>query len=353
MKTILLSAFTLLCLGASAQSSLDSLFSKSLVSGVQLQYIDGNKIQNYFYGNPRPDREAGINGQTIFQAASLSKTVLAYITLRLCDRKILSLDTPLSRYFNYPRIKADTAAARITARMVLHHVSGLPNWAANPSSDAWINSPLKTNFTPGSSWAYSGEGFMYLQFAIEQLTQQSLDTLARQEVFVPLQMTQSSFIWQESYDPVGAYGHNAQGQPTGRAGFAKASGAFSLYTTATDFSRFVQALMRGRGLTKKMHRQMLNNRVGVKRANAPGGESVSHIFWGLGLAIQENENGTAIWHWGNNGDFKCFFFAFPKQKKSLVYLTNSENGLKVMKEVLNHFLGKQNWWADKWLEEDF
>ena len=81
--------------------------------------------------------------------------------------------------------------------MVLSHGTGLPNWGGEQ---------LTLQFEPGTAYGYSGEGFVYLQKAIERATGQSLEALARREVFEPLGMTRSSYIWQERFEGNAAYG---------------------------------------------------------------------------------------------------------------------------------------------------
>ena len=60
----------------------------------------------------------------------LSKPVFAYLVLRLADRRELDLDRPLLDMLEYPRLAQDPRARSITARTVLSHATGLPNWAA-------------------------------------------------------------------------------------------------------------------------------------------------------------------------------------------------------------------------------
>ena len=75
--------------------------------------------------------------------------------------------------------------------MVLSHGTGLPNWGGER---------LTLQFEPGTAYGYSGEGFVYLQKAIERATGQSLEALARREVFEPLGMARSSYVWQERFE---------------------------------------------------------------------------------------------------------------------------------------------------------
>jgi hypothetical protein len=94
-----------------------------------------------------------VDTQTVFEAASLSKPVVAHAALQLVDAGKLDLDEPLSQLVG-PLVPNDPASAAITARHVLSHTTGLPNWRRN-------DAPLQTHFPPGSRFSYSGEGFVY------------------------------------------------------------------------------------------------------------------------------------------------------------------------------------------------
>jgi len=83
-----------------------------------------------------------VTERTVFEAASLSKPVFAYAVLQLADAGVLLLDEPLARHVP-DCIPDDPRAAAITARHVLAHVTGLPNWRSE-------RRPLRTYFAPGA-----------------------------------------------------------------------------------------------------------------------------------------------------------------------------------------------------------
>lgn len=86
--------------------------------------------------------------------------VFAFVVLRLVDAKILELDKPLYQYLPEQFISADESYAKqITARMVLTHTSGMPNWRKAGDER---NAPIPLYFKPGSKFQYSGEGMFYL-----------------------------------------------------------------------------------------------------------------------------------------------------------------------------------------------
>ncbi|MFP3836070.1 serine hydrolase domain-containing protein, partial [Chryseobacterium sp. SIMBA_028] len=75
-------------------------------------------------GTANLETQLPLNNQSVFEAASLSKTVFAYFVLRLVDQGVLNLDTPLYKYMPYEDIADDERYKLITARMVLDHTSG-------------------------------------------------------------------------------------------------------------------------------------------------------------------------------------------------------------------------------------
>jgi len=75
------------------------------------------------------------------------------------------------------------------------------------------------------------------------------------------------------------------------------------------------------------------------------------IFWGLAFGIETAAEGESLWHWGDNGVFKSFFVVRPDSKSGVVYLTNSENGLSIARQILTETLGGEQPAFD-WLKYD-
>jgi CubicO group peptidase (beta-lactamase class C family) len=57
----------------------------------------------------------------------------------------------------------------------------------------------------------------------------------------------------------------------------------------------------------------------------------SALHWGLGWGIQRDEQGEVLWHWGANNSFRNFVIADPANGRAIVVLTNSENGIRVLR----------------------
>ena len=336
-------------MGIAQQAEIVALLKKSSVPGIQLIYTKAATVKAYNLGLCKSGTTQRVAAGSIFQAASLGKVVLAYTTLRLHDRGLIDLDKPLLSYCAYPRLANQPNAAKITARMVLGHTSGLPNWAENPLAPGWKTSVLHLKYAPDSCWNYSGEGYVFLQKTLENIVGKSFEAVAREEVFGPLHMANSSFIWQARFAATAATGHDKTGQPTEIMRFTEPYAAYSLLTTAADYNRFLQALVRGQGLKPTTARLLRTPANAANRYGSPPNPADASIAWACGVGLSTTSHGPAIWHWGQNDDFQGFFMAFPARQESLLFFTNSANGLALTDELLRLLVGPGQYRAMQWL----
>jgi CubicO group peptidase (beta-lactamase class C family) len=101
---------------------------------------------------------------------------------------MLSLDEPLVAHLSQPWLPRSEYGDQITLRHLASHSSGLRS-----NTDSFFTIDKSVAFEPGSSFYYSGVGFMYMQEAIEQVTGKSIEDNARELVFEPLGMSSSTF----------------------------------------------------------------------------------------------------------------------------------------------------------------
>ncbi len=341
---VLLSILALSTALFSQQNQLDSLLRDADVSGIQLIYANQVKSQEIDLGVVKDGSEKRIDSRTIFQAASLSKCVFAYMVLRLCDRGIIHLDTPLLHYIgHYERFdQGNPAYEKITARMVLRHTTGLPNWGND--------SGVHLIFTPDSMYSYSGEGYLFLQKVIEKKLNKPLDKIMEEEVFVPLNMHYSGYVWKPAFDSIASMDHNT---PEEKKNYINPNAAFSLLTNAGDYNTFLIALLEGKGLKSETRQLIFQKSSSGKQFKDPTNKASPYIYWGLGVGLLETQKGLAIWHWGDNGAYKCFFIVYPSTKERIIYFTHSANGLDMTSSILNLFIGKQKYWTSTWLGYEF
>jgi CubicO group peptidase (beta-lactamase class C family) len=324
---------------AALQKEVPGLLNAATIPGLSMALIrDGKTYWRHAFGLRDANTGQPVTEDTIFEAASLSKPVIAYGVLKLVQQGKLDLDAPLSKYLPKPYIDGDPRLDKITARIVLSHRTGFPNWRNDK--------PLTIHFTPGERFSYSGEGFVYLAKVVEQITGKPLNDYMTEAVFTALGMKNSSYIWRPDYDTRTALPHDGAAQPGDKFKPKDANAAASLHTTAGDYALFVEALLNGTGLSRKILKEMERPQIAVNpectncTEREPKQLSTS-IFWGLGIGIQETKDGESVWHWGDNGRFKCFVLAYPRQKTGVVLFMNGENGLSIASDLLRISLGGQ------------
>ena len=134
------------------------------VPGLSIVIIrDGAVMWQRGCGVQDAETNVPVDEATIFEAASMSKPVFAYVVMKLCERGVIELDVPLTRYVSDRFLERDPRLDLITARHLLSHTSGFQNSRTGAK-------PLQIQFQPGSRWEYSGEGYAYLQSVVTALT---------------------------------------------------------------------------------------------------------------------------------------------------------------------------------------
>jgi CubicO group peptidase (beta-lactamase class C family) len=295
------------------------------VPGLQLTVIeDGALGWTRGYGVRSSDTMEPVDEETVFEAASLSKPVFAYAILQMVDAGVLDLDRPLVEYHEYQDLAHDDRTAQVTARLVLSHSSGLPNWRPRGEDLDYVHAP-------GTEFQYSGEGFVYLQQTIEHLTGEPLETLARRLVFEPLAMTHSSYRWTNEPDANVAVGHGVDGSPREKNEVGDdANAAWSLHTTTADYGRFLLAVIQGRRLSDSLRAAMVSPQADVEAG----------VQWGLGVGLEDDgDRGVALWHWGHNGGYRAFVLGYPANQSGLVMFTNSDNGMLLLADLVEAVAG--------------
>lgn len=275
---------------------------------------------------------ASANQENVFQAASLGKPVFAYAVLKLVQHGKMNLDAPIVNYL--PRGYAhryapwladspvdrvsDPALASVTVRMALNHTSGLPGWA---------NGPLVFDGKPGARWQYSGEGYTLLQRAVEQVTGESFSAFMQHTVFGPLGMTHSAYTREARLEKYIVPAMNEHGLSLTLPALPEPFAAFTLYTSARDYGRFLAALLKDE---RSLH-QIVASPVPV--------DAKLDLSWGLGWGIERRQSEVFLWHWGNNPGYRGFAMISPESGDGFVMFTNNDLGMALARPVGEELLG--------------
>lgn len=335
--------------------ALPRLLSQYQVPGTALALVeDGRVAWQRGYGLAEPASGVAVTPRTLFQAASDSKPVTAWLALELVQRGRVRLDAPIEDALGGWRLPPSRwDAGGVTLRRVLSHTAGLsiPGYGGFPpgqpvqtlleslagAADAG-GRPLAIVAAPGAGFAYSGGGYTLTQLMIRRVTGRPFADVARERVLKPLGMTDSSFPPEPAPSPPLAWTFDADGRHAPPRRFT-ALAAAGLQTTAGDLGRFVAALMpgpcgepAGRGLlAPAMIDAML-----TPQPNSDNDLVLSDSRYGLGLALKRLPSGRLLaYHPGDNlPDWHNLIAALPERRAGLVLMTNAAGGRHMRVAVL-------------------
>jgi CubicO group peptidase (beta-lactamase class C family) len=259
---------------------------------------------------------------TLFNIASMTKPVVAVLTLKLVQSGQWNLDEPLSKYWIDPDIANEPWTKIINTRHVLTHQTGFPNWRGNAT--------LRFDFEPGTKFQYSGEGFEYLKSALEKKFGRPLEKLLDSLLFKPLGMKDTRY-WSKDMDMQRfARWHDAQGKEYNVSYAKGVSAADDLVTTVEDYCRFMIFVMNGGGLSKSLYADMINPQVKVREHTGRG------LGWEVIKDLPAGE--YALAHGGGDVGVKTMGICLPVSKRSIVVFTNGDNGTAVYENIIREFV---------------
>lgn len=171
-----------------------------------------------------PESQNPVNNNTVFQAGSLGQPVFASLVIKMWMEGIIDLDQPVYKYLKnplpeypeYQDLKYDPRYRRLTARKILCHQSGR-----------------------GKHFGYSVEGYLLLQFVLEELTGRSINDLAKEKIFDRLGMRHSSLVWERRFEKNHAISRDAPLNSGVNASDEKASVGDFFLTTSSDSQKFL------------------------------------------------------------------------------------------------------------------
>lgn len=323
---------------AQIDAMVDDLMAELALPGLSIALIDDGEIV-YARNSGLANTATGerITDGSIFEVASLSKPVFAYLALRMADRGLIDLDRALHEYLPLPELAHEPRYRTITGRMVLSHRTGFPGWRwfdLAPEEMGIERGTMYMKADPGT-FTYSGEGYNWLARVLAQETGHTLLTLDRlfqREVAEPLALDHAAFVQTPYIADHKVIGH-VDGEPVER-GWPRSfpedtpqtfGAAGRLHTDAAIYARFLVALMAGTGLSDDAHRAMFTDVTDVPRDHSMHRIS-GETGWTLGLAVKHGVGGRYFAHGGSNTDFKSGFAIDPATRDGFVFVANSDRG---------------------------
>jgi CubicO group peptidase (beta-lactamase class C family) len=313
----------------------DSIADRHSVVGYAVGVVTvGDPIDTHAFG-ARALGGASLETTSVFHWASVSKPFVATAIMQLVERGMLDLDAKLVRVLTDYRV-TDARQTQISIRQLLLHTSGLPDvedyqWDRPQLDDQalarWVleESPRELLFDPGSARKYSNVGYEILGLVIARTSGLSFEQYMARNIFVPLAMTHTTFIYSEVPQSLRTVGHagTERRAPVAHYPYNRRHGPSStLNTNVGDMGRFATALLHGGELDGKR----ILRRETVERMWTPQWPVSEEPYQAaaLGWVVEDYGGHRMVRHFGWDDGFRSALIIFPADQAAVFLVSNDE-----------------------------
>lgn len=342
---------------AQVEATVSDLMAKGKVTGLGLAIINrGEVVYLNAFGQANVEKGTPLTVQSSMYAASFTKAMFSSMVMQLASEGTIGLDTPIERYLKkplpeyekYADLKNDPRWRMWTPRMLLSHTSGMPNFRFFPKTGGFDpNHPLWIEFTPGSRYAYSGEGINLLQFVLEAGLGLDVGVLMRERLFDRVRMSRTSMMWRDDFATDLAQGYDESGKLVGHNARKSVRAAGSADSTIHDMARFLGATLKHETVGGKFWRAMLKPHIRIRSARqfptfdeaTTSRDDRVQLSYGLGWGLLKTPHGRAFFKGGHDDGWENYMIGFDKSGTGMVLMTNSSNGEGIFKDLLQALIG--------------
>lgn len=337
---------------------IQALMDSASVTGLAISIFNNNQnIYREAFGYANFDTKTKLQINHSFYGASLSKAVFGYLLANLVADGVIDLDKPLQQYLNFPLyqlksvdkwrgfqdLQHDKRYENITARMCMSHTTGFQNWRRiDRPGNSENDKKLRIFFEPGTECFYSGEGMMLLQYVIEHITGRGLEDLAQEKVFKPLQMQNTSYLWQERFTDMYCNGHTTKQKVIEKDKRDKSQAAGSMETSLIDYTVFAKHLLELYREKSEITDMLFHPSFRIRTIAQFGPMSLKktteydsiQLSYALGWGRLQSPFGPGVFKEGHGEGFQHYTILFPEQEMGILILSNSDNAESIFKELL-------------------
>lgn len=310
---------------------------------------DGEVVGTRYYGEQAPG--VPVTAETVFNTASVAKTVTAETLLALAAKGLIDPDEPIHPYVDHPGLGSDPRFRRLTPRLLMSHRSGLLNW-----SHEYEDGKLAFVHDPGATFSYSGAGVRLAARYAEAKLGRDFEDLAFEHVLTPLGIEREEMSlgrlrpWLEGrlaepMDETGAYRPRAELAPRLHYPFADGgdhpwSAADDLLTTVDAYAELLTALPESAWLPERWRAarsEVLTSIDGDRVWNCePTDEVECPVAYGHGFGwmVYEWDDHTLLKHGGGDAGESALAHYSPDTGDGAVIFVNGGNGIHVVVEVV-------------------
>ena len=284
---------------------------------------------------------------TVFDVSSISKPMgTATAVLLLAERGLIDLEKPFTDYL--PEYKGKMEKP-VNLKMLASHYSGIvPDYPLGVSAEELMRRLLRSPFEhkPWTLFRYCCVNYDFMGLIVEKVSGQPLEVFARENIFQPLGMNDTSWATPlpEQRDRLVIHCRCVDSDPGvifdrwARILHPHAMGNAGIFTTAIDLAKYARMILRkGRGLfqTDIVEREMFHN-------YAPSGMKPRSFGWDLSPELRIfNFSEKTVYHSGSSGQS---MWIDPEKGRFFILLSNlfgeHDAGIAARLDVANEISGE-------------
>lgn len=302
------------------------------------------------------DKSISVTNHSLFQAASISKSLSAYAALKVIENKKISLNSPVNKYLKNWKIPTNkyNEVTPVILRDLMDMTSGLSvsGFAGypigKPLPDALQvlngnppanNNPIRVFYEPSSNYFYSGGGFQVLQQFVTDQSKLKFNSFMNHNVLKEIGMNDSVFMYplnsEYNIRAIPAFeGWSGSEIKGGWLNYA-CSGAGGMWSNPNDLAVFALSVTDSY-LGKK--NAYIAKKIAVKMLTRQ-----KNTDFGLGVVVNGSGKNLYFWKAGHNYGYHSLVIMFPNTGKGFAIMTNSENGDTVINYLTAIVAKKYNW----------
>lgn len=328
-------------------------------AGMVIAILDEHGSSIVSCGKMADDASPDVNGDTLFEIGSITKTFTTLLLQDMVERGEMRLDDPVAKYL--PKsVKLPTHNGReITLLQLATHTSGLPDIpdnitpknGARPLTDYTADnmyaflSGFQLTRDPGAKHEYSSLGIGLLSLAIALKAGTNYESLVVDRICRPLKMDSTRITLTPELKSRFVSGHNQLGEAAPSMELGSLAGAGALRSTANDLLKYMSAQL---GLTPSSLTPLMKKTHEIRFEYTTLGVKIGS---GLAWVVEYDTQGRKIIsHTG--GTFGCSSFAGfdPERKCAVVILCNSQDFSDV--SAIGRLLLESEWPTDRRPKEE-
>lgn len=317
------------------QGLIDEYVRKGL-PGIVLLVRDADGVFVGVGGKADIARNIPMQSCQVSKIASITKTFVAVLAMKLVEDGVLNLDTQISQYLPAEIISKVRNADKVTLRQLLNHSTGIYDIINdNTFYLDVVNHPTKIRrgeellrfvydkdpeFEPdGIKVGYSNTNTLLVSMIIDRITGKNHELLIRERIFEPLGLQDSYYFPEDRLPNTTAQGYfdlYNNGTILNMSNYNTSNGYGGIYSTVNDMRIFCEALLRS---------QTLVSVASYAQMTTWTTDDGDNTQFGLGLFrnfIDRPANEIPLGHSGRDLAFSADMYYFPTQDATMTWIVN-------------------------------